>query len=92
MDVVTANIETLKTTENFGVFSNSSVLKYPLHDLGKGVDIDVNHHSNTIRVSPKEYALEAKKWIENGAYVIGGCCNTGPEHIKEIAKLNLMDN
>ena len=34
-------------------------------------------------------AEEAKKWIEAGAYVVGGCCSTGPEHIKEISNLLL---
>ena len=46
-------------------------------------------NSNTKTVSPKEYAEEAKKWIEAGAYVVGGCCSTGPEHIKEISNLLL---
>jgi len=92
MDLVITQIEILKMAGNFGVFANSSVLKDPLNDLGKDVDLDVNHHANTASVSAKEYAVEAKKWIENGAYVIGGCCSTGPEHIREIAKLKSLDN
>ena len=71
------------------IFANSSVLEHPVTDLGPDCDIDINHHSNTKTVSPKEYAEEAKKWIEAGAYVVGGCCSTGPEHIKEISNLLL---
>ena len=88
MDIVTAQIDTLKLAGKFGVFANSCILKNPINDLGEAFDIDENHHANTVSVSPKEYALEAKKWIDKGAYVIGGCCSTGPEHIKEISKLN----
>jgi len=87
MDCVTKQIETLKLSDNFGIFANSSILKHPINDLGSAYDIDVNHHANTLTVSPKEYAMEAKKWIDHGAYVVGGCCSTGPEHIKEISKL-----
>ena len=91
MDLVSAQIDTLKLAEKFGVFANSCILKNPINDLGEAFDIDENHHANTVTVSPKEYALEAKKWIDKGAYVIGGCCSTGPEHIKEISKLTTVE-
>ena len=29
----------------------------------------------------------AKKFMENGATILGGCCEIGPSHIKEISKL-----
>ena len=29
----------------------------------------------------------AKKFKENGATILGGCCEIRPSHIKEIAKL-----
>jgi len=61
--------------------------KEQIKDFGKEVDVDVIHHTNTVKISPKEYAMEARKWLEHGAYVIGGCCSTTPEHIKEISKL-----
>jgi len=38
-----------------------------------------------VPISPEEYAKEAKIWIDQGAYVVGGCCTTRPEHIKRIA-------
>lgn len=38
-------------------------------------------------ITPEEYAVEAGKWIEMGARVIGGCCGIGPAHIKELKKL-----
>ena len=33
-------------------------------------------------ISPQDYAAAAKKWIEQGVQVIGGCCGIGPEHIR----------
>jgi S-methylmethionine-dependent homocysteine/selenocysteine methylase len=32
-------------------------------------------------ISPEEYALAAKPWVERGVQVIGGCCGIGVEHI-----------
>ena len=38
--------------------------------------------------SAKEMAAEVKEFIENGwVHIIGGCCGTTPEHIREIAAL-----
>ena len=40
-----------------------------------------------IYMSTPEYAAEyAKRFYEKGADIIGGCCGTCPEHIREIAK------
>lgn len=36
-------------------------------------------------LTPEEYAAHAKNWHETGARIIGGCCGTGPEHIKALA-------
>jgi len=33
----------------------------------------------------------AKKFMENGATIIGGCCEIRPSHIKEISKLKFID-
>lgn len=33
-------------------------------------------------ISPEDFADEARRWIEMGAQVIGGCCGIGPEHIR----------
>ena len=36
---------------------------------------------------PAAYAEAAKAWIEAGARIVGGCCGTGPAHIRELARL-----
>lgn len=34
------------------------------------------------RTSPEEFAIYMRDFVEMGANIIGGCCGTGPEHIK----------
>ncbi|SVA51112.1 uncharacterized protein METZ01_LOCUS103966 [marine metagenome] len=86
-DIATNAIGTLKKAKNFGIYANSRKLKEQesIQDLGETVDIDVNHYTNTVPITAEEYAKEAKIWIDEGAYVVGGCCTTRPEHIKRIA-------
>jgi len=35
-------------------------------------------------LGPDAYAAFAMKWIEQGATIIGGCCEVGPEHIAKL--------
>ncbi|WP_423907197.1 homocysteine S-methyltransferase family protein [Candidatus Spongiihabitans sp.] len=38
--------------------------------------------------SPLDYAAEVKKWIKkHGVQIVGGCCGTGPEHIRALKHL-----
>ena len=59
-------------TNNF----NKSKTGNPNEFLGKRKDL-----------TPKKMALIVKKFKEAGATILGGCCETRPAHIKEIAKL-----
>ncbi len=36
---------------------------------------------------PKRYAEAARGWREAGARIIGGCCGTGPEHIRAVREV-----
>lgn len=38
-------------------------------------------------LSPEVYAGEVERWIEAGASVVGGCCETGPAHIARLRHL-----
>lgn len=38
-------------------------------------------------ISPKEYAKLAHLWYQSGARLIGGCCLTSPDEIKEIRNI-----
>lgn len=37
-------------------------------------------------MSPKVYARHVLGWVEQGASIVGGCCEVGPAHIAKIAK------
>ena len=37
--------------------------------------------------TPDEFATHVPTLIEAGANIIGGCCGTGPEHIRRVAAL-----
>ncbi len=36
-------------------------------------------------MSPEAYADHVMRWVDMGATIVGGCCETGPAHIREIA-------
>ena len=36
-------------------------------------------------LGPQAYADHVMRWVEQGATIVGGCCETGPAHIAEIA-------
>lgn len=38
-------------------------------------------------LSPEAYAADVKRWIDGGATVVGGCCETGPAHIARLRQL-----
>lgn len=35
-------------------------------------------------LGPDAYAEHARRWIEEGAQIVGGCCEVGPEHIARL--------
>jgi S-methylmethionine-dependent homocysteine/selenocysteine methylase len=37
-------------------------------------------------MSPYQYAEFAMDWVALGATIVGGCCEVGPDHIKELAQ------
>ena len=38
------------------------------------------------RVSPEEYLADARRWVEAGAAIVGGCCGVGVEHIRALCR------
>jgi S-methylmethionine-dependent homocysteine/selenocysteine methylase len=39
---------------------------------------------NTDSVDPKAYGRHAATWLDAGARIVGGCCGTGPAHIRAL--------
>jgi 5-methyltetrahydrofolate--homocysteine methyltransferase len=48
--------------------------------------MDIETEQGVYDMSPEEMAKYAKKYIELGAKVVGGCCGNTPEHIAAIVK------
>ncbi|HEX9731467.1 MAG TPA: homocysteine S-methyltransferase [Thermoanaerobaculia bacterium] len=38
------------------------------------------------RPDPDDFAAAAAVWVERGAALVGGCCRTGPEHVRRIRR------
>ena len=41
----------------------------------------------TYSISPQEYAIAVRGIVEGGAMVVGGCCGTNPDYIRELAAM-----
>jgi S-methylmethionine-dependent homocysteine/selenocysteine methylase len=41
----------------------------------------------TEELAPEEYAVHARRWLELGARIVGGCCGTTPEHTRALRAL-----
>jgi homocysteine S-methyltransferase len=37
-------------------------------------------------MGPEIYAAHALSWLDQGATIVGGCCEVGPAHITELAE------
>ena len=37
-------------------------------------------------ISPGDLAREARGWVDDGARLVGGCCGTGPDHIRALRR------
>jgi homocysteine S-methyltransferase len=37
-------------------------------------------------MTPEAYADHAMAWVDQGATIVGGCCEVSPAHIAEIAR------
>ena len=74
--VIEESIKELKEVYDLPIMSypEVAVFKFPHYDM-----------SNVI--PPDDYLIEAKKWKDAGAQIIGGCCGTTVEHIKLLNQL-----
>jgi 5-methyltetrahydrofolate--homocysteine methyltransferase len=48
--------------------------------------MDIETEQGVYDMGPEDMATYAKKYVELGAKVVGGCCGNTPEHIAAIAK------
>jgi len=38
-------------------------------------------------ITPEQMALPVQEWLSGGAKVVGGCCGTSPDHLRQIARV-----
>lgn len=85
-DTASFAIDKLTKEKSFGIYANSSIYKKNKLE-GFVSDSDEWHYHNHQPIDHHHYNKFVGEWIEKGAYVIGGCCRTTTDHIKEIKKL-----
>jgi len=64
--------------------ANPKVLVFAEPNAGKPELVD---DRAVYTVTPEQFAAAAQKLYNAGVTIIGGCCGTGPEHIKAVAEL-----
>jgi homocysteine S-methyltransferase len=62
--------------------SDKPIVVYP--NSGEGWDAE--RRCWTGESDAASFGDQTREWFEAGAQVVGGCCRTGPEHIRQIAK------
>ena len=67
-----------------GAASDKPVMVYP--NSGEGWNAEQRCWTGT--TDAREFGEMAKGWFEAGAQIVGGCCRTRPEHIREIAMIS----
>lgn len=62
--------------------SSKPVLVYP----NSGEGWDTARRCWTGNTDPADFGAQAADWFRMGAQIVGGCCRTRPEHIRQIAR------
>lgn len=70
-----------QTGLRFGAYANGFTSITALHPGGT-----VDGLKARTDLGPQEYADFASVWVDQGATIIGGCCEVGPAHIAELSQ------
>lgn len=67
----------------FGAYANgfSEISSLPLPDA-----VAAPAYSHRHDLTPEKYTEFAMGWIDQGATIVGGCCEVGPAHIRHLAE------
>ncbi|MCY3834752.1 MAG: homocysteine S-methyltransferase family protein [Chloroflexi bacterium] len=68
---------------SFGAYANGFV-EIPATWSERG---GVTQLATRADLSPEVYADDVARWIDAGAAIVGGCCETGPDHIARLREL-----
>lgn len=64
----------------------AQVTTLPLIAMANAGSPEIDRGRVTFHVEPQRFRHFTRELVEAGAAIIGGCCGTGPEHIKEIVQ------
>lgn len=82
-ETITRSMPLLATSGmRFGAYANGFQRVIPLTDA----NVVVETLSARTDLSPAAYADFALAWVDAGATIIGGCCETDPNHIAELSR------
>ena len=70
-----------------GAYANSENIRSFNRYEGSTKKAEDMQKESKVILDQEGYGVEAKKWIDLGATIIGGCCRTRPEHIKKLRKI-----
>lgn len=79
--VTTAMTELAGLGVPFGGYANAFT---SVAELKPGGTVDVLESRTDL--DPTAYAKHALGWVEQGATIVGGCCEVGPAHIETLAE------
>ena len=83
-EAIPAGLEILKTFGRpFGAYANGFT-KISEGFLKDAPTVDALEERKDL--GPKAYADLVMGWINQGATIVGGCCEVGPDHITELAR------
>lgn len=83
-EAMAASIDVLKTfCRPFGAYANGFTEITKSYISGKPT---VDKLSSRRDLGPEAYAKFALGWVDQGATIVGGCCEVGPKHIRVLAE------
>lgn len=82
-EVTTAAMpELARDGRSFGAYANAFSADLSQYAPGETVEVI----SNRTDLNPQAYATHVQMWVEAGATIVGGCCQTDPTHIAEMKR------
>jgi len=67
----------------FGAYANG----FSAIEAGFEVADGANVQNRREELTPARYAEHARRWLDVGASIVGGCCEVGPAHIAELRRV-----
>jgi S-methylmethionine-dependent homocysteine/selenocysteine methylase len=71
-------------TECLEVMGRASVLPYGCYANAGSPDMGRSTWCFDPEMTPERFAEAAAGWLQRGAQIVGGCCGTGPDHIRAL--------